>query len=249
VLIRVTNTGSFNAVISGIFFDPSGEPPPPPPPPTTRTLTVASSNPASGVSVTVSPNDNGGLGDGATPFSRNYQQNTAVTLTAPTSASNGNIFDRWQKQNGDTLTFSPTANIFMGANTTFTAVYLTKPVIFAEEGTNNVAALDSVLFTRGPFRVINPGNFFSADHRTRIIFFTSELGVSQADLSVPATLVVEGPGFNLPVENVGALTGVPGLSGSYIVVRLPDGLPTGALDLRVRLHGVTSDARTLNISP
>jgi hypothetical protein len=217
--------------------------------PSTFSLMVNSTNPDSGVNITVSPNDNNGLGDGTTQFSRSYQQTTAVTLTAPTSTSNGNIFDRWRKQNGDTLTFSPTANIVMGANTTLTAVYLTKPVIFVEDGTNNVAALDSVLFARGPFRVLNPNNFFSADHRTRIIFFTSDLGLTQSDLSDPAILVVDVPGYNLPVENVGAVTGVPGFSGSYIVVRLPDGLPTGALDLRVRLHGVTSDARTLNISP
>jgi hypothetical protein len=188
------------------------------------------------------------VGDGTTQFVRSYQQNTAVTVTAPAAASNGNIFDRWLL-NGNSLTFSPTANIFMAANTTLTAVYLTKPVIFAEDGTNNVAALDSVYFTRGPFRVINPNNFFSADHRTRIILFTSDLGLTQSDLSDPAILVVDVPGYQLPVENVGALTGVPGLSGSYIIVRLPDGLPTGALDLRVRVRGVTSDARTLNISP
>lgn len=217
--------------------------------PNTFSLTVNSSNPNSGVNITVSPNDNNGAGDGTTQFVRSYQQNTAVTLTAPTFASNGNIFDRWQKQNGDALTFSPTANIFMAANTTLTAVYLTKPVIFAEEGTNNVAALDSVYFTRGPFRVINPNNFFSADHHTRIIFFTSDLSLTQSDLSDPAILVVTVPGYVLPVENVGALTGVPGLSGSYVIVRLPDGVPAGALEMRIRLRQVTSDARTLNISP
>ena len=216
--------------------------------PNTFALTVNSSNPNSGVNVTVSPNDNNALGDGTTELVRSYQQNTAVTVTAPAAASNGNIFDRWLL-NGNSLTFSPTANIFISANTTLTAVYLTKPVIFVEEGTNNVVALDSVLFTRGPFRVLNSNNWFSADHRTRIILFTSDLGLTQADLSVPATLVVEGPGYLLPVENVGALTGVPGFTGSYIIVRLPDGLPTGALQMWVRLRGVTSDARTLNISP
>ena len=64
-----------------------------------------------------------------------------------------------------------------------------------------------------------------------------------------ATLVVDVPGFQLPVENVGAFSGLPGLSCSYVIVRLPDGLPTGALDLRIRLRGVTSDARKLNIAP
>jgi len=136
----------------------------------------------------------------------------------------------------------------MVANTTMTAVYLTKPVIFAEEGTNNVAALDSVTFRRGPFRVLNPLNF-SADQHTRIIFFTSDLGLTQADLSIPATLVVEVPGFNLPVESVGSFSGIPGLTCSYVTVRLLDGMPTGTMNLTIRLRGVTSDARKLTISP
>jgi hypothetical protein len=214
--------------------------------PLTFTLTVASSNPSSGVSITVSPNDNGGLGDGTTQFTRSYFQNTSVDVTAPAAAANGNIFDRWFV-NGSPSTLSRSTNVFMTANTTLMASYLTKPVIFAEEGTNNVAALDSVTFVRGPFQVLNSNNF-STDHHTRIIFFTSDLGLNQSDLSDPAILVVDVPGYNLPVENVGALSGVPGLSCSYIIIRLPDGLPTGALSMRVRLRGVTSDARTLNIS-
>src|SRR4029078_6153374 len=36
----------------------------------TRTLTVASVNPSSGVNITVSPTDNGGLGNGTTQFTR-----------------------------------------------------------------------------------------------------------------------------------------------------------------------------------
>ncbi|HEV8367904.1 MAG TPA: hypothetical protein VGQ39_08135 [Pyrinomonadaceae bacterium] len=104
------------------------------------------------------------------------------------------------------------------------------------------------MFLRGPFRLFNPNNF-RVDQRTQIILFTSNLGLAQSDLSDPAVLVVEVPGVNLPVEDVGPLSGVPGMNGSYIVVRLPDNLPTSALQLTVRLRGVTSDARTLNISP
>jgi PQQ-like domain len=125
---------------------------------------------------------------------------------------------------------------------------MTPPVIYAEEGTNNAAALDSVTLVRGPFRLTNPNNFFTVDKRTRIILFTSSLGLVQSDLNDPSVLVVEVPGFNLPVENVGALS-TPGPGGSYIIVRLPENLPTGALELRIRLRGVLSEARTLHISP
>jgi outer membrane protein assembly factor BamB len=121
------------------------------------------------------------------------------------------------------------------------------PVIYVEEGTNNAAALDSVTFVRGPFRLSNPNNF-SVDQRTRIILFTSSLGLTQSDLNDPAVLVVEAAGVNLQVESVGALS-IPGLSSSYIIVRLPDNLPTGPLELKVRLRGVISDPRTLHISP
>ena len=122
------------------------------------------------------------------------------------------------------------------------------PVIYAEEGTNNAAALDSVTLVRGPFRLTNPNNFFTVDKRTRVILFTSNLGLTQSDLNDPTALVVEASGVNLPVENVGPLS-IPGLSSSYIVVRLPENLPSGQLQLRIKLRGVTSDAKTLNISP
>lgn len=59
-------------------------------------LTVASSNPTSGVAVTVSPNDKSGLGNGSTQFTRTYNSGTVVTLTAPASSTGGN-FLKWQK--------------------------------------------------------------------------------------------------------------------------------------------------------
>ena len=121
------------------------------------------------------------------------------------------------------------------------------PMVYAEEGTNNALALDSVTFVKGPFRLTNPNNF-SGDHRTRIIILTSNLGLSQFDLNDPTALVVELAGVNLPVENVGSLS-IPGLSSSYIIVRLPDNAPTGLQELRIKLRGVTSDAKMLTIAP
>lgn len=121
------------------------------------------------------------------------------------------------------------------------------PVIYAEEGTNNAAALDSVTLVRGPFRKSNSNNF-SVDQRTRIILFTTNLGLKQSDLSDATLLVVEASGVNLPVENVG-LASIPGVGSSYIVVRLSDNVPAGQLQLRVKLRGVTSEARILRIAP
>jgi hypothetical protein len=211
-----------------------------------RTLSVTSTNPNNGVSITVSPVDTVGLANGVTPFMRSYYLNnpTTVTLTAPATVG-GNTFQKWLRDGLDGPS-TTTTMVTMDVDHTMTAVYA--PVIFAEEGTNNAAALDSFTFVRGPFTILTSHNF-SADGHRRIILFTSDLGLTQSDLSNPATLVVEVGSQNLLVENVGTLSRVPGLPASYIVIRLPDGLPTGPLEMRVRLRGATSDARTLNISP
>ena len=120
------------------------------------------------------------------------------------------------------------------------------PFIFKEEGTGNAAALNSVTFLRGPFRILDSHNF-SLDGHTRIIVFTSSLGITAPPIG--QSLSVQASGLNLPIENVGPITGISGLNGSYIVVRLPDGLPTGNLSLTVTVRGVTSAATILPIVP
>jgi hypothetical protein len=119
------------------------------------------------------------------------------------------------------------------------------PTIFVEEGTNELAAVNSVTFVRGPFTLIDNHNF-SSDRRTRIIFFTTNLGFIQLSQPDVAALSVEVAGFSVPVESVGPFS-FPGFEGSYIVVRLPD-LPPGNWPLSIRLRGVNSiNSPTLRI--
>src|SRR6185436_5303527 len=54
----------------------------PPPVVVTRTLTIASTNPASGAGVMVSPADFNGAASGTTLFTRVYTNNSVVALTA-----------------------------------------------------------------------------------------------------------------------------------------------------------------------
>jgi hypothetical protein len=103
-------------------------------PTTTRTLTVASSTPDSGVSVTVSPSDINNAGSGVTQFIRTYNNNTIVTLTAPSTAE-GKSFLKWRR-NGTDLSNTPAVDVTMDADYALTAVYT--PTIV-------VAAYDSVL--------------------------------------------------------------------------------------------------------
>jgi uncharacterized protein (TIGR03437 family) len=122
------------------------------------------------------------------------------------------------------------------------------PVIYAEENTTNAAALSAVTYLRSPFKLLDPFNF-AIDGHTRVTLFTSSLGVVSPPVPAASTLTVQANGVDLPVESVGPITGTNGLAGSYIIVRLPDGLPGGNLSLTVTLRGLTSEARILPIAP
>lgn len=87
----------------------------------TNTISIQSSNPNSGVYITVYPNDNNGAGSGYTPFTRTYNQGTTVRLTAPATAG-GNQFQEWQR-NGVRVETRTTYEFQVNANDTLTAVY------------------------------------------------------------------------------------------------------------------------------
>lgn len=95
-----------------------------PPPVTTYTLTVNSTNPATGVAITVSPADNSGVANGDTSFTRTYNSGTAITLTAPSTAS-GNKFSSWT---GCTSSSTTSCSVTLSANTTVSAAYTTPAV-------------------------------------------------------------------------------------------------------------------------
>jgi hypothetical protein len=87
----------------------------------TYALTVNSTNPASGVTVGVSPADNNQAANGSTSFTRTYDSGTAVTLTAP-ATSGANTFASWT---GCTTSSTTTCTIALNTNSTVTANYTT----------------------------------------------------------------------------------------------------------------------------
>ena len=131
-----------------------------------------------------------------------------------------------------------------GANGVWRPTVSATPVILTEQGSNNAQAVNSVTFVRAPFRILDANNL-SLDGHTRVMLFTSSLGLFATPSS--SMLSVQANGVNLPVERVGPMTGVSGLSASYIIVRLPDGLPAGNLSLTITVRGVTSAPATLSI--
>ena len=92
-----------------------------------HTLTVQSSNPNSGVPITVSPADNGGNTGGTTEFAHQYDDGVSVTLTAPASVS-GNTFGEWLR-NGQSFSANAATTVTMDADYTMTAVYNVQPLV------------------------------------------------------------------------------------------------------------------------
>ena len=113
-----------------------------------------------------------------------------------------------------------------------------------------LAAVDSVTFVRGPFRVTNPNNF-STDQTTRIILFTSNLGMTDANLA-SGILSVHINGSAIPpanIEHVGTVAGISGMDASYVIVKLPDGLLTGSNNITVNMGAAASNVAILSIVP
>src|SRR6266568_8115427 len=104
------------------------------PPPTTYVLTVSSTNPASGVAITVSPADNNGSSNGTATFTRTYNAGTSVKLTSPATVGTG-AFVSWT---GCTSATTVTCNVTMNANAAVTATY-NGPTISSISVTPNTA--------------------------------------------------------------------------------------------------------------
>jgi hypothetical protein len=116
------------------------------------------------------------------------------------------------------------------------------PVIATEANTDIAIALDSPTALRDPFALTNPFNF-SADQRTRISLFVTNLDLLSGENSSAVTARFQDASLNvfpLQVESVGKVPGVDGLS--QVIVRLPANTPVNqSIFLSVTLHGLTSN--------
>lgn len=114
-------------------------------PVTTYTLTVNSTNPASGVAITVSPADVNSAASGSTSFTRTYDAAATVTLTAP-GLSGANTFASWT---GCATSSTVTCNVTLNANTTVIANYTvpvsTASTITVDQSSTGPAVSDKIL--------------------------------------------------------------------------------------------------------
>jgi uncharacterized protein YbaP (TraB family) len=113
-----------------------------------HTLTVASRDSDSGVTVTLSPLDWNGQAGGTTQFTRVYSKGTEVTLTAVQSVG-ANQFKEWLK-NGEPAGTEPTVTVMMDYDRTLRAVYevgIQSPLITTHPISHTVDAGASVTFS------------------------------------------------------------------------------------------------------
>jgi len=156
-------------------------------------LTVQSQNPNSGVSIQVTPNDNDGFGNGATTFSRNYNSNTTVNLTAPATAGS-NPFDHW-KLDGGNMGGSVNLSVGMLNNHTAIAVYQSsssgtsvftstkfKGKIIWKAG--NKYQLGNVKIIGSIDSSLNDLNFLSGVSTTNLIVLNSSFALPCSELNV-----------------------------------------------------------------
>lgn len=124
------------------------------------------------------------------------------------------------------------------------------PVLLTDENSGRAAALDSVLFNRDPFSVVNTLNF-SLDRRSRVAVFAINLDLNPGeDLSVVTAQAEDSQHVIHPltVEFVGK---VPNLNWlTQINLKLPDSLAgTGEVLVDIRLRGVASNKVRVGIRP
>ncbi|HEX8492463.1 MAG TPA: choice-of-anchor B family protein [Pyrinomonadaceae bacterium] len=118
-------------------------------------------------------------------------------------------------------------------------------------GANQAVALDSILFLRDPFPIVNAANllFKGTDHNTRVVVFVNNLQLAQGETPSSSSVIVSLISSNNQPYNVTAekVRLVPAFSFAQVVFRLPDNLSPGTYTLKVKAHGQESNSGTIRI--
>jgi choice-of-anchor B domain-containing protein len=118
-------------------------------------------------------------------------------------------------------------------------------------GANQAVALDSILFLRDPFPIVNAANLLykGTDHNTRVVVFVNNLQLAQGETPSSSSVIVSLISSNNQPYDVTAekVRLVPTYSFAQVVFRLPDNLSPGTYTLKVKAHGQESNSGTIRI--
>ncbi len=114
---------------------------------------------------------------------------------------------------------------------------------------DQVASLDSVLFLRDPFPVINPVNTYGPvnDRNTRVILFVKNLQLAQGQSasSVVVNLVdATNQNHDIPAEDVRS---IPNSDFVQVIFRLPNNLAVGTAKVKITAQTRVSNTGTMRI--
>ena len=153
----------------------------------------------------------------------------------------------------DVTLSNPIGGAVLGTPVTAVLTIKTPPLfLILEESAldpSQVAAVDSLWFTRDPFLVIPMIDLLGqgADKNTRVLVFVTNLQLAPNDVAstVRVNLVDSGG----QTHDIGAedIRVVPGFDFTQIKFRLPDNLPPGACTIKIGAHDQESNTGTIRI--
>ena len=111
---------------------------------------------------------------------------------------------------------------------------------------NEVAAVESLLFLRGPFQAVNVANLLNlrSDRNTRLIVFVLNLPATQSPSVIVNLVDSNNQSHDVPAEDVRPVLGT---DLTQIIFRLPDNLPVGVCSVRIRALGQTTNVGMIRI--
>jgi photosystem II stability/assembly factor-like uncharacterized protein len=119
--------------------------------------------------------------------------------------------------------------------------------VILEPGSGQAAGVDSLLFVRDPFTVLNRAQWFNlSDPNTKVLVFLRNLQLSQGEPAsvVEINLVSGSFTATFAAEDVRAL---PNTDLTQVTFRLPNNLPAGICVVSVKVHGQSSNTGTILI--
>jgi hypothetical protein len=119
----------------------------------------------------------------------------------------------------------------------------------AGPASDQVVALDSILFLRDPFPVINVADLLNlgSDRNTRVIISVTnlKLAVGETAAAVVVNLIdANNQSHDITAEDVRS---IPNFNSTQVTFRLSDNLPVGTCTIKVSAHGQSSNAGSLRI--
>jgi hypothetical protein len=114
---------------------------------------------------------------------------------------------------------------------------------------NQLAALDSLLLIRDPFRVANQAPLFTSEQNTRVILFALNLQLNSGESpTVVKVMLVDGNGgtHEVAAEDVRSIADT---SFTQVTFRLPDALAQGTCLVTIKAHERISNTGTFQIAP